>query len=314
VTDVMTGTGPFLTAPRYVLGADDADHATIPGLHARARDLRMAPDARAWGWGRIRRARQSRAQLAVDSGSVTLAAADVDPASIDLLVLCSTHFPHGAEPQGRFMEAILTGLKLSNAEFAGVTMNRCANLVVALHLVRSLVASGLHRRVLVVTTDRVVDEAARMEGFALFSDGAASCLVLADGSGRPGYHLVASATATDAASLGSSSEISPALARQVSQRLLSPLGLAVADVAGLLHSNVFTPILVMSELQAGFTQDQLYTRNITRVGHCFAADPLINLVDQADAGLLREHGYYMLASSVPGTRAGVLLRKEAGPR
>src|SRR5215472_10045214 len=106
--------------------------------------------------------------MAVDAGSATLTSADVDPSSIDLLVVCSTRFPHGAVPQGEFMQAILTGLKLGETAFAGITMHRCANLVAALHLVRCLVASGHHRRVLVVTTDRVARETERMESFCLF--------------------------------------------------------------------------------------------------------------------------------------------------
>jgi 3-oxoacyl-[acyl-carrier-protein] synthase-3 len=47
------------------------------------------------------------------------------------------------------------------------------------------------------------------------------------------------------------------------------------------------------------------------VGHCFAADPLINLVDRDAQGELRDGAHYLLAASVPGSRIGVLLRKHA---
>ena len=66
----------------------------------------------------------------------------------------------------------------------------------------------------------------------------------------------------------------------------------------------------MKELQAGFDQSQLDTSNITRVGHCFAADPLINLVDRWSAGDVRAGGLYLLASSVSGLRVCVLLRAD----
>ena len=71
----------------------------------------------------------------------------------------------------------------------------------------AFVASGRYRRILVITTDRVVDEADRMTNFALFSDGAASCVVSADEEGD-GYRLVACATAQEAKSLEWSNELS----------------------------------------------------------------------------------------------------------
>lgn len=304
----------FLTAPCYVLGENEADHGTIANLHARAKEFGMTPDAQTWGWGRIHRTERSLAAMAVESGSATLRTASADPASIDMLVLCSTRFPHGAVPQGRFVQSILTGLSLGNASFVGLTLDRCANLLGALHLARALVSSGQYRRVLVVTTDRVDDEAARMESFALFSDGAASCLVLDDRDGRAAYQLVSSATAQDASALGSSNEISSDLSRQVNDSLLQPLNMTLAHVSGLMHANIFKPIIVMKELQAGFAPSQLCTDNTLRVGHCFAADPLINLVDRASVGQVQDNCYYMLASSVPGSRIGILLRRLAeGP-
>lgn len=76
-----------------------------------------------------------------------------------------------------------------------------------------------------------------------------------------------------------------------------------------MHANLFLPLIMMKERQAGSAAGQLYTANITRVGHCFAADPLVNLVDQQRAGRIREDGHYVLAVSVPGSRVAVLLRR-----
>ena len=78
-----------------------------------------------------------------------------------------------------------------------------------------------------------------------------------------------------------------------------------------MHANLFLPLVAMKERQAGFSARQLYTANVTRLGHCFAADPLVNLVDQEQAGRIREGGHYVLAVSVPGSRVTVLLRRPA---
>jgi 3-oxoacyl-[acyl-carrier-protein] synthase-3 len=105
------------------------------------------------------------------------------------------------------------------------------------------------------------------------------------------------------------SQISSDLAREVNDRLLAPPGLKVGDVTALLHPNLFKPLLVMKERQAGFHPDQLYLDNIPRIGHCFAADPLINLADRAALGHIGEGHYCLLAASVPGSRIGVLLKR-----
>ncbi|MFI6151942.1 3-oxoacyl-ACP synthase [Kitasatospora sp. NPDC051170] len=309
-----------LQAPRYVLGEEELDHTEVECLAERAAELKMVPKAALWGWGSVRRTGRGLAELAIDSGTATLRAAGVDPAEVDALILCSTRFPGGPRTHGRFVERILTGTGLERAAFLGITLNRCTNLLVALDTANALVAAGRHRRILVVTTDRIEDEKERMESFALFSDGAASCLVSAPttaeataGSGLGAHYRIRStASAQEAAALDWSHEISADLAREANGRLLAPLGLEADQVDGLLHANLFLPLVTMKERQAGFTARQLYTANITRFGHCFAADPLINLADQERAGQLRDGGHYLAAVSVPGSRVAVLLQRDGG--
>jgi 3-oxoacyl-[acyl-carrier-protein] synthase III len=301
----------FLHSPRYVLGEAEAGYASIENLPARAEEFRMVPDARLWGWGSVFRTERSLEAMAVDSGSATLRAAGVDPSSVDALVLCTTEVPLAAMSHGRFVGAVLTGIGLGDIPFYGQSLNRCVNLLAALDVASSFVASGRFDKILVITTDRVFDEAERMANYALFSDGAASCLVTADEAGPDGYQLVACAAAQRAGSLDASNEISADLAREVTERLLAPLDMKVGDLDGLMHGNIFKPLVVMKEGQAGFTLEQIYTGNITRVGHCFAADPLINLVDRAGIGQVKAGRYHLLASSVPGARIGVLLRRLA---
>jgi 3-oxoacyl-[acyl-carrier-protein] synthase-3 len=210
------------------------------------------------------------------------------------------------------METVIRGLGLGDVPYYGQTLNRCVNLLAALDMASAFVAAGRYRRVLCVTTDRVGDEAERMAGFALFCDGAASCVVSADEDGPEAYQVLGCATAQDTATLEASNEISSDLARVVNERLLGPQGMKVGDVDGLMHLNLFTPLVVMKERQAGFSAEQLYLENIPRNGHCFAADPLINLVDRVEAGQVRAGGHYLLAASVPGSRIGVLIRGIGG--
>jgi 3-oxoacyl-[acyl-carrier-protein] synthase-3 len=303
----MSSSSVFLSGPQYVLGETASHHTETPDLQARAGDLGIpyAPDL--WGWGHVHRSRRSLEELAVEAGKATLRAAGVDPSSVDALVLCCTSFPGGPDSHGSFVRTISEGLGTGETDFVGITLDRCTNLLAGLRVAEAFVAAGIHRRVLVVTTDRVTDEAERLAKFALFSDGAAAVLV-SDTDGE--YEILASAAAHEMKDLEWSNQISPDLSRRVNAELMKRASMDVDQVDILLHTNIFQAVVVMKELQAGFGAAQLYTDNIARVGHCFAADPIINLTDLAAAGRLRDNGHYLLAASVPGVRYGVLLRKQ----
>lgn len=296
----------FLDAPSYVLGEVTVGYEAIPGIRERARELGLQPDAELWGWGQVHRTVRGAEAMAIETAEATLRMANVRSSSIDLLMLCSTQFAGDGTTHGGFVQSIMTRLGLDSACYLGLTLNRCTNLLAALRTGEALVASGHYRRILVVTVDRAERETSRLDGFALFSDGAASCLLTADDGS---YEVLASASAQRPDALDWSNEISAELSCQVNERLLTPRGITTSDLAGLMHSNIFKPILVMKERLAGFAPAQLFTGNITRVGHCFAADPLINLVDRTAFGHLPEGALAMLAASVPGSRVGVLLRR-----
>lgn len=299
----------FVHEPRYALGETEVAFGEIEGLYARAEEFGLMPEPGLWGWGSVFRTERGLAAMAVESALATLGGTGVAASEVDAAVICCTNLDEAPRSHGRFIGDILAGAGLGDIPFYGLNFNRCVNLLAALEVAGSLVAVGRYRRVLVVTTDRAMCEADRLVNYALFSDGAASVLVSADEVTNGGFELLACATAQDVGSLDWTSEISADLAGRVNDRLLEPVGMKLGDVAGLMHSNIFKPLVVMKERLAGFTSEQIWTGNISRVGHCFAADPLINLVDRAAAGHIRPGGYYMLAASVPGSRAGVLLRK-----
>ncbi|WP_323177922.1 3-oxoacyl-ACP synthase [Streptomyces sp. NBC_00083] len=298
-----------------MLGEIASHYGDLPDLKERAGELGLPYAPQVWGWGQVHRTHKSLEELAVEAGRATLRAAGVDPSSVDALVLCCTSFPGGPDSHGGFVRTISEGLGLHDADFLGVTLDRCTNLLAGLRVAEAFVAAGTHRRVLVVTTDRVTAEAERLAKFALFSDGAAGALV-SDTDGE--YEIVASAAAHETKDLDWSNQISPELSRRVNTHLMkhasrrAPHGasMGIDQVDILMHTNVFEAIIVMKELQAGFSAAQLFTDNIARVGHCFAADPVINLADLAAAGRLRDRGSYLLAASVPGVRYGILLRKQ----
>lgn len=298
----------FLLGPSYVLGEHETDHTEIDNLAELAGRFKLVPQPDLWGWGTIRTTGRELEDMAADTGLGSLRSASLPAESIDALVLCSNRIPGPAEGHGEFVANVLSGVGLGDIPVYGANLNRCVNLLAGIDIARAFVTSGKYRRVLVITTDKAAAGADRMSQFALFSDGAASCVVAADAGVRDAYELLDCAAAQDTATLEWTSQISADLAKDVNDRLLAEPGLKVGDLAALLHANLFTPLVVMKERQAGFSAEQLYTGNITRIGHCFAADPLINLVDRVALGHIKAGAYCMLASSVPGSRIGVLLR------
>jgi 3-oxoacyl-[acyl-carrier-protein] synthase III len=308
----MTADPVYLLGPAYVLGEQEVDHTAIENLGELARRFKLAPKADLWGWGTIRTTSRELEDLAAEAGAASLKAAGIDTALVDAVVLCSNRIPGPAEGHGQFVASVLTGIGLGDVPAYGANLNRCVNLLAGIDLARALVVSGRYRRVLVITTDKVAEGADRMSQFALFSDGAAACVIAAGGGDHAGpasgYELLGCATAQETATLEWTNQISADLAKDVNEQLLGAAGLKLGDITALLHANLFTPLVAMKERQAGFSPDQLYLGNITRLGHCFAADPLINLVDREGLGHLRAGSYCLLASSVPGSRIGALLK------
>lgn len=302
-------TQAYIRGATYVLGEREVGYADLPDLPELAAAFGLARHPGLWGWGAIRTTGRDLADLAAGTGRATLQAAAAEPSSIDALVFCSTRVPGRAEDHGSFLANVLTGTGLGDIPCYGQGLNRCANLLAGLDMANAFVLSGRYRRILVITADAVAAGDAPMSQFALFSDGAASCLVAADPGPADSYEVLGCAAAQDTTAMARTGQISSDLAREVNDRLLAPPGLKVGDVTALLHPNLFKPLIVMKERQAGFHPDQLYLDNIPRIGHCFAADPLINLADRTALGHIGEGHYCLLAASVPGSRIGVLLKR-----
>lgn len=307
----MTTTA-YLSAPEYVLGEHRDEYLNAPVLAEKAMKLSLPLQPQVWGWGAFFRTERSVADLAADSARRTLDAAAVAPATVDGLIACTTAFPRDVESHAPYLGRLLTAAGLPAVSFAaGVTLNRCNNMLAALTMATALVRSGTLRTVLVVTADRVREEADRLESFALFSDGAASCVVADRPLGTPSFAVLDCAAEQNTAALVETEQIDSRLAAKVTARLCATAGVVPCEIAALLTANLVRPLLNMKERQAGMAVEQLRTANIERVGHCFAADPVLNLVDLVAARDTTVGAHYLLAASVPGARHGVLLRRTA---
>jgi 3-oxoacyl-[acyl-carrier-protein] synthase-3 len=287
----------------YELGEYQADYREAHQFTEKIARYEMLDDPAAWGWGRFFRSRRGQAELAVASARRTLTMAGCTGADIDAVILCAAQFPSQVDCHARYCRTVLTELGLGRAFMIGVTLGQCNTMLSAVHLADRLVASQAYGNVLVIASDQVADEEERFQQFALFSDGAASCLV----TSRPGGLAIrATASALDPSALDTAGRVSGRLGRTAMNAITQQSGVTAGQISVVLPPNLFTPVIRMSEGQSGFRPDQLYLRNITDRGHCFSADPFVNLADHQSANLTRPGDYVLLTSSVPGSRLSML--------
>ncbi|AXW85672.1 hypothetical protein AU509_11330 [Lonsdalea britannica] len=293
-----------MTALHYELGEETLPYDQLPGWQQRAAMFSMPELPEMWGWGEVRKTTSSFMQLALESARKTLADS-VEP--IDTVIFCSSSLAANADEQTRMLCTFADALQLNQAEITGVTLGRCTNLLKGVRLAQARIASGQSNAILLVASDCMADAKPRLENFALFSDGAASCVITGSGHPSEGFTILASAEKQDLSTVADG--LSSTLAIAVNQQLFAETQINISDISLLFHTNVYLPLCNLKERQAGYAAGQLFTDNIARIGHCFSADPLINLIDAEVSGRLPAQGIFQLAASIPGARASVLLQK-----
>ena len=302
----MEETKVYLHGCHYTLGEEERRVAEIPGLARWLARNQMIDDPDLWGWDCFRVSLKPTAELLAETARRSLADFGSGQ-SVDAVILCATRFPTDVDGHADFVGRLLETLGLHHAIPYGVTLNRCATLTSALGLAETLVRSGRHQAILVAAGDTCGEHGERLRPFAVFSDGAASCIVSAGQAGE--FQLLGTAAAVDARMMKPGGELSTDLARRTNAELLARTEIGLRDIKRLAHNNLWRPIVVMKEQQAGYRRDQLHLDNIPRIGHVFSCDPLINMIDLAASGAVAPGELLALGSSVSGARFGALLRR-----
>jgi len=298
----------YLSGAAVRLGAHERTADSLEGLEEFFAANGLSADPGLLGMGRFHEA-EDDGELALAAARDCLGAAGTEPGDVEALILCSSRFRGETGDHAAAMHRLLTGLGLAPDFTAGVTMNRCASFLAGLRLAEAMVRAGQVRTCLAITADRFATDAERLRPFALFSDGAAACLVGAAPASGPCYRVAGSAAATDPAAASETARISGAMVQRANTALARISGHTIAEHARVLPTNVFTPIVMVAEAQGGATTGTLYLDNIVRRGHVFAADPLVNLVDLEASGAVVPGSRLWLAATVPGLRVALSLER-----
>lgn len=291
-----------LAAVEYVLGEEALDYREAEGFGAS--DLPRKPDL--WGWGRFHRASSPVLDLQIGAAARTLRSADVDPRQVDAVMFCSANPPAAdgpaAAPERRFLEA----LGLAGAFPLTMTSGGCCAMLAGVSLAGSMLSDGQGRHILVVAGDRVPAGGTRFQRYGIFSDAACCCIVSSELA--EGFDIVRSSFAADCKSMQGDAPFSSELAARANDRLFAGLDVTAGDVTRVFGNNVFLPITLLKEQEAGFRTAQIYVDNVKRIGHCYAADALINLADYRGSTPIMPGEYFVAAADAPGLRCALLLR------
>lgn len=163
--------------PETVLGNDDLARL-YPIWSAKQIETKLGIRER-----RIAAPDETASDLGVLAAEKLFATKDVDPGTIDFLLVCSQTPDHPIPGPSFFIHQ-----RLGLAKRVGAldVMLGCSGFVYCLSLATGLIAAGAARRILLVTTDtysKIIHPGDRSVR-PLFGDGASACVVEADGSGR----------------------------------------------------------------------------------------------------------------------------------
>jgi 3-oxoacyl-[acyl-carrier-protein] synthase-3 len=301
-----------ILAPYYFVGEQEWDVESLTNKTEVLGEYGMPDIKDLWGWGYYRKTQKSRIDLARATAMGTLTKSGLQPADVDALILCCCDGLnyHG---QNQFLGELSSGLGLVNYSFfTWVGGAGCASLFSAVEIARSLVLGGSCENVLVVTVDKIDDDAERFQRFGVLSDGACSFIVSRCG-------------AIDFAILGTKVLSCPESLRNGGQEFQQKCQLiyAVFDElhahtsqpsgvkAAYLGSNVFIPIQELEMSVMPMDGLLAYQKNTARYGHCYAADPVINLLDFYADETNRAVKNSVMASTAHG-HFGVILLERRG--
>jgi 3-oxoacyl-[acyl-carrier-protein] synthase-3 len=204
------------------------------------------------------------------------------------------------------LHEICAAFGLGHAAAFTVTHHACATSLLALDAAGRLLAGGEPSDLaLVLAGEKAFTlDAQLVPGTSIFGEGAAACLVSADG---PRDRMLSYATSTRGEFDGRLDEMPDVAARYeedyptaLTETLFAAAaraGLTLSDISLILPHNVNVVSWRRLGRAAGFPADRILLDNVPVTGHAFCADAFINYQTAIERGLLRRGEAYLLAAA-----------------
>jgi 3-oxoacyl-[acyl-carrier-protein] synthase III len=208
------------------------------------------------------------------------------------------------------LHELCRALGLDRAIAFTVTHHACATSLLAVDIAgRLLAADGEPDALaLVLTGEKTFTRDAQLvPGTSIFGEGAAACLVRADG---PRDRLLSYATSTRGEFDGRLEDLPELAARyeqeypdslaQVLLAAVAQAGLQLDEISLILPHNVNVVSWQRLSRKIGFPVDRVLLDNVPVTGHAFCADSFMNYATAMDRGLLRPGDRYLFAAAGMG--------------
>lgn len=287
-------------------------------LDVTAEDLqKLHPDVS--GLKYFRQSTRNIYQLAVKSVQMSFSLAGIDASSVGAIIFVTSSFLETPEQRAKLLGGMMKELGLVNAFPFTISSSDCANFHAALQMADSLIQQQRYSRIVIVCADVGKAYLSRVitPGIAIASDGAASCVVSEAAAGR-GFEICRTALKTNLELVLAADHRSKSLnefilgVKDVCRSAMS--GLKPGQIKKLITNNYAKSMLQAYALLSGLGEDKLYLANLQDIGHCFAADNIINLSGYlAESNAATNGDFVMTLGTGSGHWGATLLRlTEAG--
>lgn len=223
----------------------------------------------------------------------------------------------------RLMTTLRGKLQLTEASGFELAHQNCTSGLFSVRVVEALLrAEPPGAQALVLVTDKITTPLVqKLHGTTILGEAAVAVLAGLDG---PGDEVVGQAHRT----LGEyhSSQDMPADVQRHYKQVYMPTmlevlheavadaGLTLDDIDRILPHNVNRHSWVMSAKTLGVPVERFYLDNVPRTGHCFGADPFVNLhTARAEAAIRPGDAVVLLSAGASGTFSAVVVRVDDLP-
>lgn len=290
---------PFITGLHYELGEQEVAVEQLPDFEAICAEHRLPRAGAIFGWGVARKA-QSPLETATRCALKSLSARGRQ--DVDLLLVATSGLLTPFAEQNRAIGRLVEALEVAVKEVLCVSGAGCASGINALILANQLVSGGLYRDILVVCVDSLDTSIAKFSEYAVFSDGVSSFLVTGDRE----HAEFGIESSFKQIFLDEMFDMSVAIQKQGGAK--EYLQAAARETEAILSNNIFLPVKRMKDSQFGFRKDQLFLKNVARVGHCVSSDCFINLRDYCTSRISNGGFRIALHADAAGHSSAVILR------
>jgi 3-oxoacyl-[acyl-carrier-protein] synthase-3 len=260
------------------------------------------------------------AQMLSAAGEPALDAIDRD----DVRFLIHAHTSqHAAPPSWHVLEQVRSSLRLRNATALGVSHQNCVIGLYAFQIARYLLhGAPPQAKALIVIGEKILGRSSYLiPDTTIMGEAAAACVV---GRSPGGMRIIGQETRILGRfyqGLGGCDELKAEYKSvyldtmaQVMRQALANSSVAASDLAAVLPHNVNRMSWKRVARELGIPADRIYLDNVARLGHCFGADPIINLTTALRGGRLGPGDLVLLASAGLGASFGAAVLRLGDPR